>query len=117
MSMGLSISARDSVFISRVSAPKQILKWSVKKMRPLRLINMPPVHLLWFAGKEEGRVGCDSNRQDEGIKQTALLSSLLAAAVCLASSYGATQLQLCNIRVLEMKLPSLKRKTQVQMVE
>lgn len=45
---------------------------------------MPPVHLLWFAGKEEGRVGCDGNRQGEGMKQTACLSSLLAAGVCLA---------------------------------
>lgn len=31
MSVGLSISARDSVFISRVSAPKQILKWSCEE--------------------------------------------------------------------------------------
>lgn len=45
---------------------------------------MPPVHLFWFAGKEEGRVGCDGNCQGEGMKQTAFLSSLLAAGVCLA---------------------------------
>lgn len=45
---------------------------------------MPPLYLLWFAGKEEGRVGCDSNCQGEGMKQTARLSSLLAAGVCLA---------------------------------
>lgn len=69
-----------------------------------------------FAEKEE--VGCDGNRQGEGMEQTADLAVLLARCSNVPSSgYGATQLQRCNIRVTEIKLPSLKRKTQVQMVE
>lgn len=118
MSLGLSISTRNSAFISRVSAPKQILKWSVKKTRLLRLIKCLRCTCSVFAGKEEGRVGCDGNRQGEGMRQTADLPVLLACCSNVPnSSYGVTQLQRCNIRVMEIKLPSLKRKTQVQMVE
>lgn len=55
MSAGLSISPRDSVFISRVSAPRQILKWSVKEMRLLGLINIPQMHLLCVRGDRRGK--------------------------------------------------------------
>lgn len=66
MSVGLSISARNSVFSSRVSAPKQILKWSVKKTRLLRLINMPPVHLFCVRGKGRGEMWRQSPRWGNG---------------------------------------------------